>query len=242
MPKKDPNRAAFSPGDGATTRPAEVPQWVASMGVPIWVTDPKGAIRYLNPRAEALFGCKQGTWVGQSCHSKIAGRTRSQAVCCPRCRVRVQAETGREIEPVRMRIPCAEEYGEVIVVVIAVESPQGRLLVHCIVDDLRERRLQRFLEGVASRTAPGEDVLNEPDTPRGTRGQSPAKTADTRDLTPREREILSMLAEDLSLHAIADRLVISYATVRNHVQHILAKLGVHTTLEAVAVWVLEDSA
>jgi PAS domain S-box-containing protein len=35
--------------------------------------------------------------------------------------------------------------------------------------------------------------------------------------------------------AIADRLFLSQATVRNHIQHILAKLGVHSRVEAVAL-------
>src|SRR5262245_21115379 len=53
-------------------------------------------------------------------------------------------------------------------------------------------------------------------------------------LTPREREILGCLAEGLASGAIAGRLAISRATVRNHTQRILAKLNVHTRLAAVA--------
>ncbi|MFA9429873.1 response regulator [Egicoccus sp. AB-alg2] len=54
-------------------------------------------------------------------------------------------------------------------------------------------------------------------------------------LTPREREVLRLLAEGASTEDIAARLVISPHTVRNHVRHIIEKLGVHTKLEAVAV-------
>jgi len=54
-----------------------------------------------------------------------------------------------------------------------------------------------------------------------------------RRLTPREKEILDLLACGWSTSAIASRLYISQATVRNHVQHILAKLGVHGRLEAI---------
>ena len=53
-------------------------------------------------------------------------------------------------------------------------------------------------------------------------------------LTPREREILGCLAEGLASAAIASRLAISRATVRNHTQRILAKLNVHTRLAAVS--------
>lgn len=58
-------------------------------------------------------------------------------------------------------------------------------------------------------------------------------------VTIREREVLAMLAADATLYEIAARLSISHATVRNHVQHILSKLGVHSILEAVAVWLVD---
>lgn len=53
-------------------------------------------------------------------------------------------------------------------------------------------------------------------------------------LTPREGEILRLVAEGRSTAAIAERLVLSRNTVRNHVQRVLAKLGAHSKLEAVA--------
>jgi len=52
-------------------------------------------------------------------------------------------------------------------------------------------------------------------------------------LTAREQQILQLLAEGLAATAISRRLYISLATVRNHTQHILAKLGMHSKLEAV---------
>ena len=53
-------------------------------------------------------------------------------------------------------------------------------------------------------------------------------------LTPRERQILDMLQDGLNNRAIAARLGIRYVTVRSHVNSLLAKLDVHSTLEAVA--------
>lgn len=53
-------------------------------------------------------------------------------------------------------------------------------------------------------------------------------------LTPREREVLALLVEGASGQIVARRLGISSNTVRTHVQSILAKLQVHSRLEAVA--------
>ena len=52
-------------------------------------------------------------------------------------------------------------------------------------------------------------------------------------LTGREKEILTFLAAGASTRAIADELTLSIHTVRNHVRNLLAKLQVHTRLEAV---------
>jgi DNA-binding NarL/FixJ family response regulator len=53
-------------------------------------------------------------------------------------------------------------------------------------------------------------------------------------LTPRERDVLTLLAEGLGTHAISERLYISPKTVGTHVQRILAKLDMHSRAEAVA--------
>jgi len=53
-------------------------------------------------------------------------------------------------------------------------------------------------------------------------------------LSPREREILKLLAEGQTQKEIAAALVISLKTVGTHIQHVLAKLGVHSRAQAVA--------
>lgn len=56
-----------------------------------------------------------------------------------------------------------------------------------------------------------------------------------RQLTEREREVLDLVAEGLSNAAIAERLVVSVHTVRNHIANLSAKLGAHSKLEALAI-------
>lgn len=52
-------------------------------------------------------------------------------------------------------------------------------------------------------------------------------------LTPRQQEVLALLAEGLGTAAIAARLGLSKETVRNHVRAVLRALSVHSRLEAI---------
>jgi len=54
-------------------------------------------------------------------------------------------------------------------------------------------------------------------------------------LTPREREILQLLADGMSNADVAAKLFISQETVKSHVRHILAKLEADTRTHAVAI-------
>ena len=90
---------------------------------------------------------------------------------------------------------------------------QGLLMVHLFRDVTSMKTLLRLLE---------ERLLGP--TPPGEAGS----------LTRREREILRLLTAGFNTRAVAERLRLSPATVRNHVQMILDKLGVHSRLEAVA--------
>ncbi len=117
-------------------------------------------------------------------------------------------------------------------------------------DDPAEGWAQRVLRsgarGALARTATGEQIAAAvaaaaaglvvlPAEPAGSGAPRPVHrpTSPAPALTPREIEVLGMLAEGLGNKVIAARLGISDHTVKTHVAAIFAKLGVSTRAEAV---------
>ena len=98
----------------------------------------------------------------------------------------------------------------------------------------------RSLLDVFRRALAGELVLPDDDlsslVDRITAAGAGAAGADgLRSLTPREREILQTLAAGASTIEVAEAFGISPLTVQSHVKNILAKLGVHSKVDAVRI-------
>jgi DNA-binding NarL/FixJ family response regulator len=62
---------------------------------------------------------------------------------------------------------------------------------------------------------------------------APAPASLPDDLTPREAEVLSLIARGLSNREIATSLVVSEATVKTHINHVFAKIGARDRAQAV---------
>ncbi|MEX3099251.1 LuxR C-terminal-related transcriptional regulator, partial [Serratia ureilytica] len=70
------------------------------------------------------------------------------------------------------------------------------------------------------------------------RENRPSAQRDIQQLTPRERDILKLIAHGLPNKLIARRLTITESTVKVHVKHLLNKMKLKSRVEA-AVWALQ---
>lgn len=85
----------------------------------------------------------------------------------------------------------------------------------------------------------GHIATGEPDRPTGADTQTPAQSrlraqsqAHLEKLTPREHEVLSLVAEGLQNKHIADALSLSEHTVKLHLHHVISKLGARNRTDA----------
>jgi DNA-binding NarL/FixJ family response regulator len=64
--------------------------------------------------------------------------------------------------------------------------------------------------------------------------QAPSAAAEAQSLSPREAEVLDLLAKGFLYKEIAEQMKVSYATVHTHIRHVYEKLHVRSRTEAVA--------
>jgi DNA-binding NarL/FixJ family response regulator len=156
-----------------------------------------------------------------------------------------EAETGEEALAAAQR-----ERPALVVLEVLLPGVSGFEVCRELKDEFGEALPIVFVSGtrtdsgdrVAGLLVGGDDYLVKPFDPNEllarVRRLLPARLAGgetTRKLTPRELEVLSLLVEGLNQPEIAEKLFISPKTVGKHIEHILAKLGVHNRAQAVAL-------
>jgi len=86
------------------------------------------------------------------------------------------------------------------------------------------------LRVIASVVNDGPPALLNVERPRPTPGMVAER------LSPRERELVELLAQGARLSGVARRLGLSHHTVRNHLKSVFRKLGVHSQHELTELW------
>ncbi|MCH8992345.1 MAG: PAS domain S-box protein [Acidobacteria bacterium] len=176
-----------------------------------------------NDAATELLGYSPDEAVGRPCHEILCWRDRTgDAVCSSFCPAVLPGEPDQVIET--REVLGRSATGKTLWLSASTIVPPAELRDRCrLVHLIREVSLPPELERVVVERLEGWSAASAHE-------DGPLDV-----LTSRERDVLQLLSEGLDGAAIADQLFLSPATVRNHIQHILNKLGVHSRVEAVAL-------
>jgi len=207
-------------------------QALASAADGAFVIDEDQRILYWNPAAQEILGYAPEEVVGRACYEILGGRgDKGQAICRHHCYVAAIAVTGSPVTSydtyVRTRSGELRWVSVSILTFLNVDNTVP-VVVHLFRDATQKRQSELFTRQVldaARRMREGD--LSTLEYPVSVKSSA-------QDLTDREREVLSLLAQGHSTREIATALSISSSTARNHIQNILHKLHVHSRLEAVA--------
>jgi len=170
-----------------------------------------GLIVAWNRSAVQTFGYAESEALGQRCWELLSGRdVFGNQLCCEGCPVRI---TAFENEPI------------------------NNFQVDLLTAELK--RIRFTISTLMLFNEPGKEVFihlcrPEPDATKVTTNH-PVADIEPSTLTTRETEVLTLLHQGTTVEDIATTLNISVFTVRNHTQHILIKLNVHSRFEAVAL-------
>ncbi|MFH1140317.1 MAG: LuxR C-terminal-related transcriptional regulator [Chloroflexota bacterium] len=198
----------------------------------VYAVDETHRIILWNAGASRILGHAAADVLGKLCYEVLAGRDeKGTLVCQGGCADMALAGAGALV-PTRDLLTRTKDGRQIWMNVTNILVPSDLGGLSTVVHIFREVTAQHKTEQLVQRLS---SLMKSFAVSQGTLPNT-AQDAPTRPLalTSRERQVLSLLAEGSNATSIAQALVISPATVRKHIQHVLKKLGVHTTLEAVA--------
>lgn len=204
------------------TEPNDLLRAFEHAGDGVFAVDWDLRIVHWDERAARLLGFARAEVLGKRCDEVIGGFDRAgRTFCGPDCSVVRCARRGCAVESYDLHAKGRRgepRWLNVSIVVLRGRRRRSTVIVHLIRDVTESRRVEVAAERVFIGLTSGDRVRPQ---------QSPGG------LTLREAEVLRLLACGMTNAKIAETLGISATTVRNHIEHLLAKLGVHSKLEAV---------
>jgi PAS domain S-box-containing protein len=198
----------------------------------VFAVDRKQRIVLWNRSAAAMTGYGADAVLGKHCYEVIGGTDETDGPVCRRgCRT-LGSVLGGELVPcreVKVRVRGgAERVLSISTILLPSKWRELSVLVHLFRDVSRRKERERARWNPS---LPGTPEIK----PATLSAEGPVHPETAPSLSRREVEILSLLATGSSTDTIRTSLFISANTVRNHVQNILSKLGVHSRLEAVTL-------
>jgi len=206
-------------------------QALAKTGDGAFVTDEDQRLIFWNQAATEITGYTYEEVSGLPCYGVLEGRDdQGRLFCFEHCRITTLVLRDKAVKDCDILI--SDKSDEVLWVNLSTlafpdNGDESKVILHLFRDTTRKKQSEQLISGMLKAA---KDLQNgaSPRTPSPVANGQPVT-----DLTDRELEVLSLLAQGLSTNKIARALSISPSTTRNHIRNILQKLQVHSRLEAV---------
>ena len=194
----------------------------ARTGDAVYVVGPEYRIVHWDERMESLTGVLSEEALGNPCYDAVMGeREDGGPFCAHGCSVMHLARALRPVSSFEMRIRTRSgDRRWVSVSNLTLQTEVGPYLVHLLRDSQGAHDALEMAHGLIQ-------LSSKKEAPAPRRRDVPA-------LTPRQLEVLKLLAEGKSVREIGKDLYLSEATVRNRVRSLLQALGAHSQLEVLA--------
>ncbi|MBT8399994.1 MAG: PAS domain S-box protein [Rhodothermia bacterium] len=185
------------------------------------------SIVFWNDACERILGYRADEVLGRHCYEVIGGTAEDGCPVCKRDCAAMQARAHREALPSKHLAVHHRDGREIWLGVSTILVPSSwselSVMVHLIRDITTHKRIESLVGELTG------EIAELTATSQST-GKHPMQKVT---ITDRERQILLAMSSGKTSPEIAELLNISIATVRNHIHHILSKLGVRNRLEAV---------
>jgi len=222
-------------------REREYFETLCNTGDGVYIVDANRRIVRWNKGAERILKYAEADVLNRECYRVISGRGFTEKpLCGQNCRIHSGVLKGTPQKNFDFLTRTSD--GEPLwlnVSIIAPSSTEDPFIAHIFRDVTKEKKtalaLDHFLYNIGSQNAGSRENPAENQAMRHLEAaRFPATDRPSANLSIREIEVLTLLAEGLSTKSLAQKLNISHFTARNHIQNILVKLELHSKAQAVS--------
>jgi len=193
----------------------------------VFTLDARQTVTFWNQACENITGIPATRALGRRCHEVMKGQDlKGKPLCKSDCPVSALTRGGPPPSALPMRITHSDGQKVQLKVstLLVPSSSQGEWSIVHIMRHGRDNQMAGLRqEACGAQMEAVEPARRQHQVPHGACL-----------LTSREREVLRLIAQGIKTEIISAQLHLSSTTVRNHIQRLMAKLDVHSRVEAAA--------
>ncbi len=195
------------------------------------ILDEEGRICFVNETAEHGLGYDRNAVIGKFCWEVVDGLgERGGHFCVKDCEIMQLCRRTHKIPPFDLFVLRADhtrQWMNTSTMIVPCDEAGHFFLVHVWRDVGQRKEMEFLMEEIMKKLSPLRNL--DP----AWSASPPSKAKPYPLLTEQEKVVLRLLNRGCDTLTIARELNITPVTVRNHIQHLMKRLGVHSRLEAI---------